>query len=61
MVYLMIKELSPCADEVIYAFAFFVSLCKGISNLERLMSYISLCGVGYYCYKLSDEGHEQQE
>lgn len=56
MVYLMIKELSPSADEV---------KCVNVHNFFRLVlcanvgaKYLFFFCLGYYCDKLSHEGHE---
>lgn len=67
MVYLMIKELSPSADEVLSMLTFFVYLYiyiyfDSIVFFLRRWTYNPLLIFyvkGYYCYKLIDEGHEQ--
>uniref|UniRef100_A0A452YGD9 Clathrin/coatomer adaptor adaptin-like N-terminal domain-containing protein n=1 Tax=Aegilops tauschii subsp. strangulata TaxID=200361 RepID=A0A452YGD9_AEGTS len=56
MVYLMIKELSPSADEV--AECWFL-LCSYVHFVGSEIDFICVSSrVGYYCDKFSDEGYE---
>lgn len=54
--YLMIKELSPSADEVAKCW---LLLCSNVHFVCSESDFICLSlGVGYYSDKFSDEGYE---